>query len=234
MELSHENTFIFNWVDNYDRETKKLKTTLEDPLLNNRVCIFNHLTSDELHKQMCHLTQLSFNLFRYVVVIVLENKTKNERFICTKDGVHILLDSELLTLFKTNKSLLGKTRLFIIQKLQDFNDTEDENGAVEERRKFVYSTEKFQNLQDIYEGLQYSVIAYEETTNFHQSPFIDIFCEKFLENSLHLPMSDIYRLILHKIKRDYGIDIVFNHNKRSHETGVLGIALEPDEARVFL
>ncbi|XP_013101486.2 uncharacterized protein LOC106083170 isoform X1 [Stomoxys calcitrans] len=247
--LSCENIFIFNWVNNYKQQVEHLRETFEHESLKNRVRVFNNLTCDELYEEMDRLTKVSFDLFPYVMVVVLENKSPRGRFICTKDSYHILLDMELLTLFKTNKTLAGKPRVFIVQKLQDYRcygdtESEDENGnlppTVEERRKHIDLKKEFKEItknKRLYEGLQYLIAANEETPNFQSSPFIRIFCKQFLEKSTSKSMGEIYSLIVKEIKENYGrysIDIQLQTNKTSEDSGILDKVIDSDEMRDFL
>lgn len=152
------------------------------------------------------MTKTGFSLFQYVMVIILDNKSDNDYFIKTKDNVNVLVNSEILTLFKTNKSLDNLTRIFVIQKLEDFDDMNDDSGkyksqAVIERTKCIQ--DKYNGLERLYEGLQFTIRAQEETDNFQNSPFISVFCRNFIEKSIDTPFPEIASNIQREIKLNY-------------------------------
>lgn len=51
-DYSSHNVFIFNWVDDYDDQINSLATALQHEGLENRVRVFNHLTSEELNNEV--------------------------------------------------------------------------------------------------------------------------------------------------------------------------------------
>ncbi|XP_073812112.1 uncharacterized protein [Musca autumnalis] len=228
MAVSKNNVFIFNWVEdyNYNGQIAKLEKAFESGQLNNRVCVFHHLSSREIQLQVQKLRKLDFGLFRYVVVVILDNKSTNDMFIRTSDNENILLNTELLTMFKTNPTLDKKPRLFVIQKLADYSVEDD--GEVAKRYNYVTSQDWYKNLklETLYEGLEFSIEAKERTGDFSKSNFIDAFCKEFV-NSNNTPIPQIVSNIRKKSSIEFGT------NQTLNDDGILGTAVEPDDLRDY-
>ncbi|XP_011293238.2 uncharacterized protein LOC101899365 [Musca domestica] len=226
MDLSATNVFIFNWVENYDDHVARLKETFENGQLNNKVCTYNQLSSDNLHAEIEKLRQLDFGLFRYVAVVILDNKSTSGNLIAASDA-NILLHSELLTPFLTNETLEQKTVLTVIQKLADYDTEEDDSLQIAERQNYVKSQGWYRNLGTRHmDGLELTIRANEPTDNFWDRPFLDVFCQEFL-NSKTMPIKNIFSNISNTCP------IVFGSNQGSNDNDILGSAMDENDSRDY-
>ncbi|XP_037815972.1 uncharacterized protein LOC119606511 [Lucilia sericata] len=199
------NTFIFNWVLNYDRQVNILKEAMESQ--QNKVQIFNNLTEKALLNVVEQLSRTNFELFNYICIIILDNQCPYEQFIQTSDKINVLLESEILTKIKTNIYLTNVKRLFVIQKLLDIRDIDDEeldkiNDMIKERKSKV-------NLgRTLSYGLSQTLKACEYERNYLDSPFLEVFSQKFRHHAKTMKINEIFNDIRREIKElRYDINI---------------------------
>ncbi|XP_023296763.2 uncharacterized protein LOC111679420 [Lucilia cuprina] len=225
------NTFIFNWVSNYDRQVNILKEAMESQ--QNKVQIFNHLTEKSLLSVVEQLSVINFELFNYICLIILDNQCPYGQFIQTSDKIYVLLESEILTKIKTNLTLTNVKRLLIIQKLLDIRDIDDDKldditHMIIERKKKTYlgSTLSY--------GLSQTLFAHEYEDNYLESPFLEVFSRKFRDYAQTMKINEIFNEIRREIKESrYDINIENGGNELPTSDLIYGNGIKTNVLRDF-
>ncbi|XP_065369859.1 uncharacterized protein LOC135962054 [Calliphora vicina] len=232
------NIVIFNWVENYDDQIEALKVAMAT--LQNKVKIYNHLSEQELVKVVDSLTHTSFDLYKYIAIIILDNKCEYEQFIQTSDKKNVLLYSEIITKIETNPSLYNTRRLFVIQKLLDVRDMDDKelnkiSEMINKRKMEMETQTQTPKSKTLNFGLSITIRANEMNENFKESPFLQVFSQKFQEQAETVEITKIANAIRKEIKeiRRYNIDIVTGSNEFSNSELIFGQGISPEVLRDF-
>ncbi|KAI8128608.1 hypothetical protein CVS40_2001 [Lucilia cuprina] len=204
------NTFIFNWVSNYDRQVNILKEAMESQ--QNKVQIFNHLTEKSLLSVVEQLSVINFELFNYISLIILDNQCPYGQFIQTSDKTY---------------------RLLIIQKLLDIRDIDDDKldditHMIIERKKKTYlgSTLSY--------GLSQTLFAHEYEDNYLESPFLEVFSRKFRDYAQTMKINEIFNEIRREIKESqYDINIENGGNELPTSDLIYGNGIKTNVLRDF-
>ncbi|XP_065368679.1 uncharacterized protein LOC135961112 [Calliphora vicina] len=232
------NTFIFNWVKNYDEQVNILEKAMAS--LHNKVKIYNHLSEQELVKVVDSLTYTSFGTYNYIAIIILDNRCEYEQFIQTSDKKNVLLYSEIITKIETNPSLHNMRRLFVIQKLLDVRDMEDKelnkiSEMINKRKMEMETQTQTPKSKTLNFGLSITIRANEMNENFKESPFLQVFSQKFQEQAETVEITKIANEIRKEIKEKigYNIDIVTGSNEFSNSELIFGECISSEALRDF-
>lgn len=144
----------------------------------------------------------NFELYNYIVLVILDNKCKSEYFIQTCDNANVLINSGFLSKIQQNQTLKGVSRLFVIQKLLDVADMDDDEMAAD--RVVTAGNIKIKKSGGRkYLGSTVSIKGMEKTNNFVKSPFIKVFAQEFENNAKNMEIDEIGDPIRKVLENDY-------------------------------
>ncbi|XP_037955059.1 uncharacterized protein LOC119684971 [Teleopsis dalmanni] len=229
MSNARHNVFIFNYIKNNQNDINYLTRTFTK--YNCFVKEHKNLTYAEFKAAADEIATANFTLFKYIVIIVLDNQNPYKHLIKTSDNKTVYINQQLLTHIQQNKTLLRKQRLFLIQT----------NQNVIEKYKHYIPSENESTSKILYVGQTITLFALEpeerltnywKTPNAPVSPFIKAFCDNFDKYADNLRINKIYDRIHHDMSNTEHTPI-FDSNLNSNDDGIYGYALEDHIKRDF-
>lgn len=126
-----------------------------------------------------------------MVVVILDNNSQNQHCITTKTGADVYMESSIITPLRLNKSLRNKPVLLITQKLASYSRRQSSRISSKARQQLQQLSSNIQE-KNISRCKRFMLNAWEKSSNFLQSSFIEASCNEILRNFSVLPIADIF------------------------------------------